>query len=77
MGTYTHSHRSFLTCVLMCVYLHMRTLRNIGTLVLHCFTDTALKKKKTIMATLCQASTFAPFFLQHLVTSCLCHFDNT
>ena len=44
MGTYTHSHRSVLTCVLMCVDLCLRTLRNIGPPVLLCFTDNAFKK---------------------------------
>ena len=28
------------------------------------------------MSILCQASTMAPFFLQHLLTSCLSYFDN-
>ena len=73
MGTYTYSHRSVLTCVLMCIDLHMRTLRNTGTPVLLCLTDNALKKNWTLMTMLCQASTLAPFSLQHLLTSCLCH----
>ena len=46
MGTYTHSHRSVLTCVLMCVDLCMRTCRNTGTPIVLCFTDNALKKNK-------------------------------
>ena len=77
MGTYTHSHWSVLTCVLMCIDLHMRTLRNTGTPVLLCFTDNAFffffLTNCTFMVMLCQANTLVPFFLQHLVTSCLCH----
>ena len=44
MGTYTHSCRSVLTCVLMCVDLHVRTLRDTGIPVKLCFTDNTLKK---------------------------------
>ena len=44
MGTYTHSRRSVLTCVLMCVDLHVRTLRDTGIPVKLCFTDNTLKK---------------------------------
>ena len=62
-----HTHiltDTVLSCVLMCVDLCMRTPRNIGTPVLLCFTDNAfLKTNCTFMATLCQASILAPFFL--------------
>ena len=74
--TWKHIHiltDTVLTCVLICNDLHMRTPRNIGTPVLLCLTDNAfLKTNCTFMATLCQASILAQFFLQHLLTSCLC-----
>ena len=41
IATYAHSHRSVLTCVLMCVDLCIRTLGNTGPPVLPCFTDNA------------------------------------
>ena len=75
--TWEHPHiltDTILTCVLMRIDVCIGTPRNTGTPVLLCFTDNALfsLNKCTFMAMLCQASTLAPFFLQHLLTSCLC-----
>lgn len=74
MGTYTHSSQIQFSLVSWYVMICVWTPRNIGTPVLLCLTDNAfLKTNCTFMATLCQASILAQFFLQHLLTSCLCH----
>ena len=76
MGTYTYSHRSFLTCVLMCVDLCLRILRNIGPPVLLCFTDNAFKKMDIYGNTVSGKynGTIFPIAFAHFMS--LSHFDN-
>ena len=76
MGTCTHSHRLVLTCVLMCVDLCIRTLRNIGPPVLLCFTDNALNKnQKDIYGNTVSGKYIFPIAFGHFMS--LAHFDNS